>query len=152
MKPGTRRDEIIENVLAKITGRDSYTKDLKEFAKKVIDAYSSSTGKVPVIIIRSSEGFRIYDLVNLTEASRVLVDDFGLNVFIDSCENAFPDEPRTGHEFMIELERMSWDMMRQLPDFKDLFEMLKTQGNEEVVLAICAGELLLLNELNQRMR
>jgi hypothetical protein len=44
---------------------------------------------------------------------------------------------------------MSWDMMRQLPEFKNLLECLKTQGNEEVVLAICGGVPLLLKELNK---
>ena len=52
---------------------------------------------------------------------------------------------------MIELEPMSSDMMRQLPEFKDLFKLLKSQGNEEVVLAVCGGVPLILKQLNNKI-
>ena len=116
--------------------------------KEIIDLYRLRTGKVPVIIIQADQRPLSKEHAQLSAAARVLVDDFGLNVFIHCSENSFPDDLRNGREFMIELEPMSLEMMRQLPEFKDLFELLKTQSNEEVVLAICGGVPLLLKQLN----
>jgi len=116
--------------------------------KEVIDLYRYRTGKDPVVIIKADERLENQEPAQLSSASRVLVDKFGLNVLIDCGENAFPDKLRTHREIMIELEPMSSDMMRQLPEFKDLFKTLKSQGNEEIVLAICGGVPLILKQLN----
>lgn len=148
VQPGTSQDEIMNAVCAEITSREGSYSSNKEFMKKVVDAYHSQTGKVPVIIIQASQRPLNKEPAELSAAARVLVDKFGLNVFIDCSENAFPDNPKTGREFMIVLEPMSWDMMRELPDFKNLSKMLKTQNNEEIVLAVCGGAPLLLSDLN----
>lgn len=114
--------------------------------KNVIDLYRSRTSKVPVIILEASQRKINEKPSQITAASRALVDKFGLNVFIDCSENALDNE-RTGREYMIELEPMTWEQMRQLPSFKDLYEMLKAQGNVEVVLEVCGGVPLILNDL-----
>jgi hypothetical protein len=142
------KNEIMNRVCHEITNRQGSFTENKKFMKEVVDLYRSRTGKVPVIIIQADQRQLNEKPAQLSAAARNLVDDFGLNVFIDCSENAFPDKPRTGREIMIELEPMSWDMMRQLPEFKNLLEFLKTQGNEEVVLAVCGGVPLLLKDLN----
>ena len=148
VRPGLIKDDIMDKVCHKITNRQGTFSQNSEFMKEVVDLYRSRTGKVPVIIIQADQRPLNEKPAQLTAAARNLVDDFGLNVFIDCSENAFPDNPRTGREFMIELEPMSWDMMRQLPEFKDLLKFLETQGDEEVVLAIFGGVPLLLSDLN----
>lgn len=147
MQPGTTQDEIKDKVCFKITNRPGSFDANSEFMKEVIEKYRSRTGKVPVIIIQAAQRPRNKEPAQLTAAARDLVDEFGLNVFIDCSENAFPDS-RTDREFMIELEPMNWDMMRQIPEFKDLLGFLKTQGDEEVVLAIFGGVPLHLSNLN----
>jgi hypothetical protein len=142
------KNEILDMVCHKITNRSGSFTENEEFMKEVVDKYCSRTGKIPVIIIQADQRPPNEKPAHLTAAARVLADKFGLNVFIDCSENAFPDKSRTGREIMIELEPMSSDMMRQLPEFKDLLEFLKTQDNEEVVLAICGGVPLLLKDLN----
>jgi hypothetical protein len=139
----------MDKVCFKITNRPGSFDANSEFIKEVVEKYRSLTNKVPIIIIQATQRPLNEKPAELTAAARILVDDFGLNVLIDCSENAFPDNPRTGREFMIDLEPMSWDMMRQLPEFQDLLKFLKTQGNEEVVLAICGGVPLLLKELNK---
>lgn len=148
MQPGLKIDEILDMVCHEITNcKGSYYVN-EEFMKKVIELYHSRTGNDPVIIIKADERLENEEPAQLSAAARVLVDEFGLNVLIDCGENAFPDKLRTHREIMIELEPMSSDMMRQLPEFKDLFKTLKSQGNEEVVLAICGG-VPLLKQLNK---
>ena len=151
MQPGLIKDEILDRVCHKITGRKRTYIENEEFMKEVIELYRSRTGKVPVIIIQADERLEKQDPADLSEAASVLVDKFGLNVFIDCAENAFPDKLKTNREFMIELETMNSDMMRQLPQFKDLFKLLKSQGNEEIVLAICGGVPILLKRLNDKI-
>ena len=148
MQHGRTQDEIMNMVCSKITNRKGSFIENKEFMKEVVDKYRLRTGKVPVIIIEASQRPLNKKPANLTTAARKLSEDFPLNVFIACQENAYPNNLRIGREFMIQLEPMSWDMMRQLPEFKDLLKFLKTQGNEEVVLAVCGGAPHLLNNLN----
>ena len=144
-------DKILDKVGHKITNRKGSYIENKKFMKEIIDLYRYRTGKDPVIIIKAGELLENQEPAQLSTAARVLVDEFGLNVLIDCGENAFPEELRTHRELMIELEPMNSDMMRQLPEFKDLFKLLKSQGNEEVVLAICGGVPLILKQLNNKI-
>lgn len=151
MTPGMTLEQILDLVCYAITDRQTNFTQNKIFIKKVIDSYRSSTGKVPVILIKTTQRHVDAKPAQLTAASRVLADDLGLNVLIDCSENAFVDNQQTGREYMIQLEPMSWDQMRQLPSFKELYEMLNAQGNVEVVLTVCGGEPLKLNKLKNEV-
>jgi len=146
-----KKDEILDRVCHEITNRKGSYIENEKFMKEVIDLYRYRTGKVPVIIIKADERLENQEPAEISESARFLADEFRLNVFIDCGENAFPDKLKTNREILIELEPMNSDMMRQLPQFKELFKLLKSQGNEEIVLAACGGVPILLSQLNDKI-
>lgn len=151
IRPGADEDEILSDVCHKITDRSGSFNDNRDFMKSVIDLYRWHTGKMPIIIFRTYRCFDNEAPAHLTAAAQTLVADFGLNVLIDSSENDLDNLNRI-RNVVIELEPMSDEMMRNLPEFSGLFEILKRQGNEEVVLAVCGGSPPLLDKLNQEIK
>ena len=146
-----KKDEILDRVCHEITNRKGSYIENEEFMKEVIDLYRYRTGKVPVIIIQADHRLENQEPAEISESARFLADEFRLNVFIDCGENAFPDKLKTNREILIELEPMNSDMMRQIPQFKELFKLLKTQGNEEIVLAVFGVVPILLSQLNDKI-
>lgn len=151
VKPGTSSDEILDDVCCKITGlRNGSWKKNEDSMKKVISWIQTFTGRSPVIIIPAGQRFEGNIAAGLTEAARILTTDYELNVVIDSAENALPTT-LSGREFMIEMKPMTNEMMRKLPGFEDVFETLKKQGNEDIVMRLCAGRPIVLKQFKSKL-
>ena len=146
MQPGTDQDQIVDMVCVKILKREGSSFLNEDFMKSVIELYRMRTGQVPIIVIEASQRSLNKSPAYLTSAARKLVDNFGLNVLIDCSENELPNEMKTGREVMIRLEPITDDMMRQLPEFKELDDLLNKKDNLDVLLAICGGVPLLLTK------
>ena len=149
--PKTSLDDILDGVCREITGRPGPYFKNKQFMKKVVDKYIEINKRSPIIILKASEReINEPSPHDLSLAARILSTEFSLNVLIDCQENALLVR-ENAYETVLEMEPMSNEMMRKLPKFQSLFEMLKSQGNEEVVLAVCGGVPVLLEHLRSEI-
>lgn len=145
--PRNSLDDILDGVCREITGRPGPFFKNKKFMKKVVDKYIEINKRSPIIILKASEReINEPSRCRLSQAGRFLSTEFSLNVLIDCQENAILYR-EDHYETVLEMEPMSNEMMRKLPEFQSLFELLKSQGNEEVVLAVCGGVPVLLEHL-----
>lgn len=90
-------------------------------------------------------------LKELTSAARMLVEDYGFNVLIE-IPNSLNTVCLNGPEDVLYMGPISRQSMRKLPEYATLSEMLKEQGNEEIVLAVCGGIPNVLQELNSSIQ
>jgi hypothetical protein len=148
--PGTTEEEIVRRACQKINGLP--TNDTKR-AKSIIEAYKSiSGGQAPILIIPATRRLVHEHPAKLSDAGQTLSEDYKLNVLIDAEENAMPVKAElTLREDIREMEPMTDDMIRQLPQFKELFEYLNEKKNDQVVLAVCNGCPALVGVLNAKL-
>lgn len=151
VSPGTSQDEILNRVCVKITGIEGSLSKHEESMKRVVSFYKLYTGRVPIVIIPAAERDRNKDPAELTAAARSLVEEYGLIVLIDCSENALP-ELLSGREIILNIEPMSDTMMRKLPGFDEVFSCLREQGNEDVVMRLCTGRPIVLEQLKNLLK
>lgn len=150
ISPGKSKDEILDIVCSDITGLRGTCLEHRQSMKRIIFFFKLFNRRAPVVIIPAGQCERNKTPAELTNAARELVDTYGLIVLIDLSENAFP-HVLSGREVFYDMEPMSDEMMRKLPGFEDTFESLKKQGNEEIVLRVCGGRPIILEELKDRL-
>jgi predicted Zn-dependent protease with MMP-like domain len=77
---------------------------------------------------------------SVTSATRELADKFGLRVIIDGSPNSIPpDLKATGREIVIDIERMSRDVLENISEFKDLISFLKKHHLDDGVWEVFGG-------------
>jgi NAD(P)-dependent dehydrogenase (short-subunit alcohol dehydrogenase family) len=131
VSPGTTEKDIVEQVCEEING--SFVNNHKESAKSIIEAYTTiSGGQAPILIIQASMRDDEEQPAALTASGRTLTEDFKLNVLIDAAENAMPNK-LTLREHIREMTPMTDEMIRQLPQFTQLFEYLNAKKNDQFI-------------------
>jgi hypothetical protein len=132
--PGTSKSEILRRVCENINGTS--LGDKEERSIKIVQVYKTiSGGQVPAVIISADQRLFGERPAALTASARTLSYTYGLNVFIDTSENALPSDLSFREEIR-EMKPMEDEMMRELPQFKELFEYLNESKNDRVVLAV----------------
>lgn len=142
IETGTRQTELLNTICKLITGLEG-TYDTNKDAMHVVTQLYKEKNKRPLIVILQACPVN-KEPAQLTAAARVLADSFGINVIIDCSESTV----LTGREDVLNLEPMSMEMMFQLPHFIEIADELEKQGNVDIVLAVCGGRPLLLQELS----
>jgi hypothetical protein len=142
--PGTTKHLIIDGVWTELNGKRGETVDR---GRQIIKKYKAiSGGQSPIVIISADQRLFNKEPAELTATGRTLTSE-GFNVLIDASENALPNV-LSGREQVLKMEPMSSDTMCLLPDFKYLFDKEFTdESYKQVVLAVCGGRPLLLNDL-----
>ena len=148
VSPGLSQEEILDKVCRHITGLKGTFSDNENSMRRVISWYKRFFGREQIVIIPATQRYLDQKPAQLTGAARILVDTFGLNVLIDCSENALTDY-FTRRENILAMEPMSNDMLFKIKYFEGVFETLKQQGNEEIMLEICDGTPLLLIQLKK---
>lgn len=147
VRPGTTQDEILDEVSYRITGLNVGWKQNADDVAKVSEKFKEDNKKCPLIVLIQASERPVNDkAAELTAAARILADLFGLAVIIDCCENACPPT-LTGREILVNFEPMSFEQMQKLTNDHKISKELEREGNTEIVLAVCGGRPLLLDDL-----
>jgi DNA-binding Lrp family transcriptional regulator len=144
VQPGTSSDEILDRVATEITGLSGTFAANKRFLKSVVDCYNATYQQPLVVIIRARQRGPGERHAQVSQASRSLAD-IGINALNDCSDNAYP-ELLSGRENILNMEPMSSDMLRKLPGTTELFETLDATGDAQLVLAVCGGVPLVLED------
>jgi predicted Zn-dependent protease with MMP-like domain len=76
----------------------------------------------------------------VTAASRELADIYGLRVIIDGSPNSIPPNLKTtNREVVIDIERMSRDVIEKIPEFEDLISFLQKHHLDDGVWEMFGG-------------
>jgi hypothetical protein len=150
------KEKVMNEICDKIVGLSDGWRMNEAAMKHTIKWYSIFSGHVPVVIISAAvEQYPYRDrriqAHELTSTASTLRDTFGLKVLIDAEEDSVSDF-RTGREDVLEIKPLCNEMMRSLPDYRSLSPTLKSQGNEEVVLAVCSGSPQILNSIHCKVK
>jgi hypothetical protein len=120
-------------------------------AKDIIKAFKTiSGGQVPSVIIVVDSKKEPFDLIG---TARILSESFNLNVVIDASYADTRDELLNTHyslmrQSVVEIKPMTDAMMRELPQFNELFKYLHDTTNDKMVLAVCNATPGLLRDPN----
>jgi hypothetical protein len=145
--PETTYNELMNSVCYKITGLKGEWRDNEVTLKHTLDWYKTFANHAPLVIIEADKR----PICSSTPTAVLpiaynLANNLGLTVLVDAGENALSGST-VCQDNLLKMEPLSNEMMRSLPDYSYLSPILKSQGNEEVVLAVCGGSPLLLNRI-----
>jgi hypothetical protein len=156
---GTSSSEILNKVCYQINGLNGDWKDNQHITKRVLQKYLAKYGRMPIVLISAEMRDINMKPAQLTQASRHLVEMFNLHVIIDCSENALPAREITPRQEVIEVQPLNDEVMKKLPQFEKIKEMMLEKENDKgkweeiakVVLAVCGGVPLILNELEIKL-
>lgn len=146
--PATDQDKILDEVSYRITGLVGSWERNKNAIAIITKMYQEKNQRRLMVIIHASERPSHKDPASLTAAARILADSFGLAVIIDCPESACPST-FTGRERLLNFKQMSYETMRKLPEYQAISDELEKQDNADIVLAVCGGNPLLLDQLTR---
>jgi hypothetical protein len=149
VSPGMRSEEIIQKIYRSISGVNLNLKDYSYSARRVIFWYRFIFHRPPIVVISATER-DTKQLYSEIRSATLVLTSMSLRVCIDtSSDNPTPATTDSFYaQVNYEMEPMSNAEMLNLPQCKDLWNMLKRKGNADVVLAVCGGVPGLLVKLN----
>lgn len=147
IEPELDEYQILDQVCQEITGLPGTYLENKIKMLELTKMYRAENNKSPLIVlIQASERHQDKKPAALTAAARTLAETYKLTVIIDCPENACPSSLR-GRGILLRFEPMSYDMMCKLTEYTEIADKLEKHGDVDIVMAVCAGRPLLLQEL-----
>jgi len=137
---GQSKEDIVKKVQVEITNIRNNLWDLTSNTKRVLFFYKLIFRSSPIVVISVPERSGGRDYADVTSATRELTDKFGLRVIIDGSPNSIPpDLKATGREIVMDIDRMSRDIVEKIPEFEDLISFLKKHHLDDGVWEVFGG-------------
>jgi hypothetical protein len=131
----TKGDDIVKGALhAFLRSTDIFSFiDPLPNARRVLWIYSFLSSTPPTLVMAVDERQSTDEYAGVTSAVRCLAD-LGINVIVDASPNSLPDETlRTQRQIVMEIDLMPRNMVLSDPQFKALFDRLKSVLGSRVV-------------------
>ena len=152
--PGMSQAVIVANALSRVANSRIGFVDLLPSVRRVLWWYGWFLSR-PIVVLRAGERMEGEAYAQIPGAARELTS-YGLRVLIDGSSNSLPSEVfATKRQVVLELEPMLQNTLRSIPEYADLFKILRKECLEEVAWLVLGGvptdydELLLLMARNE---
>ncbi len=114
--------------------------DLTANTKRVLFFYKLLFRSSPIVVISVPERASGEAYAGVTAATRELTDKFGLRVVVDGSPNSIPTDLKfTGRQVVLDIDRMSRDVIEKVPEFEDLILFLKQHHLDDGVWEVFGG-------------
>ena len=150
--PGTPQDSIVSKVFAEVVNSRLGLFDPRSSARRVLWFYSLLRLPRPIVILRAGERRDGQDFADVPGAARELAV-FGLRVLVDGSTNSLPVELlKTTREDVLDLDGMSWDELRSIPENAGVFAVLRAERLEGLAWAVLGGVPSRYNQLGTQLK
>ena len=152
--PGTSQEAIVAKALSKVANSRVGFIDPLPSVTRVLWWYGRFLPR-PIVVLRAVERREGQDFADIPGAARELTG-YGLRILIDGSTKSLPSETLTTlRQRVLDLEPMTRDILRSIPQYADLFSTLREKGIEDVAWLVFGGvpadfdELCLLMACNE---
>lgn len=147
--PSTKEGDIVHDVLRRLCKWTNLTHKIlspEQHALAVLFWYRRTGGK-PTVVLEVKEIAQGDLKARVHTAARDLAV-MGLTVILDASSNSIAEEAmHTNREFILHMEAVGWEQVKQIEDFKPLISKLEKAGVSWLVEEVCGGEFATLEQL-----
>ncbi len=136
--PAATHDDIVIDVMKKVTRYNSSLLDVHSGAARVIRWHTAIFRTPPTVVLRVHERPINNKHASVGSAVRVLVEH-GLRVVIDSSDDSLPSPGATSLQQLVYVGPMEYTVLASVPELKGLLAVLNGTGNDRVVFAVLGG-------------
>lgn len=108
--------------------------------KRVLDWFKLLGWELPVVVVHVSDRMAGDAYASVPAAVRALTEDYGVKVVVDTRPHASPPELfLSNREIVLNVEPMTREILRSVPEFDETFAFLKENKLDDAVWKVVGG-------------